>query len=242
MAAAVTGKPVVAGDTIEQLHRAGPGSLLRRRVYGEPSVEIIRQAVTEAAIEQAVGRARGVNRTAGNPVEVIMVLHDTVVPGLNVDEVVEFRALEPDAIDRMIARGLVPQFPTDAAKLHPDLFPTREAAKKAYQRDRLRTGCGPRGPRLGTWPYKDILIRRCPQPPCVAFCFKPAGRGQLLRFCIADLVKVSDVRAVLEAALGPLVQFEEVGQAAEDNDAPTPLCVLENPLDNFGSSCDARDD
>ena len=28
--------------------------------------------------------------------------------------------------------------PADAAKLCPDLFPNREAAKKAYQRDRLQ--------------------------------------------------------------------------------------------------------
>ena len=48
----------------------------------------------------------------------------------------------------MIARGLVLQFPADAAKLHPDLFPTREAAKKAYQRDRLRAGVA-RRPEVG---------------------------------------------------------------------------------------------
>ena len=95
MAAALTGKPVVAGDTIEERRPAGPGRFLGCRVYGEPSVEIIRQAITEAAIEQAVGRARGVNRTAANPVEVLMVLHDTVVPGLDVDEVVELAIWSP---------------------------------------------------------------------------------------------------------------------------------------------------
>ena len=35
-----------------------------------------------------------------------------MVPGLDVDEVVEFEDLEPDAIDEMIARGLVPQMPS----------------------------------------------------------------------------------------------------------------------------------
>jgi hypothetical protein len=47
-----------------------------------------------------------------------------VVPALPVDEVVEFADLEPDAIDQMAARGLVPQSGTDAAKLYPDLFPS----------------------------------------------------------------------------------------------------------------------
>ena len=91
---------------------------------------MVRQAVTEAAIVQAIGRARGVNRTKDCPVEVYLILDDTVVPGLRVDEVVELADIEPSAIDHMIARGLVPQMPTDAAKLYPDLFPSRSAAKR----------------------------------------------------------------------------------------------------------------
>ena len=209
MAAAITGRPIIAGPTVEQhgtiLAGRLAGQIIKRRIYAVPAAEMVRQAVTEAAIEQAVGRARGVNRTAGNPVEVYLILSDTVVPGLDVNEVVEFEDLEPDAIDEMIARGWEPEMPTDAAKLHPDLFPNREAAKKAYQRDRLRTG---RGPRLGTSSYRYTSIRQCPQPPRVAFRFQPGGRGQLPRFCIANLVKVPDPRAVLEAALGPLVLFE----------------------------------
>ena len=60
-----------------------------------------------------------------------LILDDTVVPGLPVDEVVELADIEPDAIDHMIARGLVPQMPTDAAKLYPDLFPIEEGCKKS---------------------------------------------------------------------------------------------------------------
>ena len=131
-----------------------------------------------------------------------------MVPGLTVDEVVELADIEPDAIDHMIARGLVPQMPTDAAKLYPDLFPNREAAKKAYQRDRLRTE---RARAARGWGHRLIRyssIKRCHQPPCVALRFQPGGRGQLPRFCIVDLVKVPDPRAALEAALGPLALFE----------------------------------
>ena len=60
-----------------------------------------------------------------------MILHDTVVPGLDVDEVVEFGDIEPDAIDHMIARGLVLQIPADAAKLCPDLFPNAGGRQKS---------------------------------------------------------------------------------------------------------------
>ena len=56
--------------------------------------EMIRQAVAEAAIDQAVGRVRGVNRTEGQPVEVYMVLGDTVVPPLQVDAVEKYRSME----------------------------------------------------------------------------------------------------------------------------------------------------
>ena len=57
-----------------------------------------------------------------------MILHDVVVPGMPVDEVVEFKALEPNAVDELIARGLVPQWPADALRLYPDLFSSRSAA------------------------------------------------------------------------------------------------------------------
>jgi hypothetical protein len=106
----------------------------------------------------------------------------------------------------MIARGLEPQMPTDAAKLFPDLFSSRNVAKQAYHRDRLRAGQGRAGPR----PYREDSIRRCNQPPRDAFFYQPAGRGQLPRFCMADAGKVPDVRMVLERALGPLAKFEKV--------------------------------
>ena len=44
------------------------------------------------------GSRRAVNRTAADPVEVYLILHDVVVLGMPVDEVVEFKALEPDAV------------------------------------------------------------------------------------------------------------------------------------------------
>jgi hypothetical protein len=87
---------------------------------------MVRRAVTEAAIDQAVGRVRGVNRTAANPVEVFVVLSDVVVPGMPVEEAVDFSCIQPDSVDHMIARKLVPQVGADAAKLHPDLFPGGE--------------------------------------------------------------------------------------------------------------------
>jgi hypothetical protein len=241
MAAALTGKPITIPrrppkrpgglpQTMIEQGRAirltsGAEHMLKGRVYEVPEAELIRQAVTEAAIVQAVGRARGVNRTAGNPVEVFMVLDDTVTE-LPVDEVVEFGAIEPDKIDEMIARGLIPQMPTDATKIHRDLFPTREAAKKAYQRGRLSVE---RGSRLGTSPYREVPIRDCPH---ARVRYQPQGKGQLPRLALVDPVKVPDARAVLEAALGPLVLFEVLFEAESQAEQKTaPVAVSESRVE-----------
>ena len=60
--------------------KSGAEWVVACRVFEVPEAELIRQAVTEAAVVQAIGRARAVNRTAENPVEVYLILHDTTVP------------------------------------------------------------------------------------------------------------------------------------------------------------------
>ena len=148
----------------------GSEATLNARVFDLPEAELIRQAVTEAAIVQAVGRARGVNRSTANPAEIWMILSDTVVP-LALDAVVEFADLKPNKIDTMIERGIVPAWSADAAKLYPDLWPRSQAARKAYSRDgldvernRRRSVTAPYkdegtadGPRSVTFPYKYIV-------------------------------------------------------------------------------------
>jgi hypothetical protein len=168
MAAALTGKPISlrslppkrAGgrpqSMIEQERavrlKNGTEVTLTARVFELTEAELIREAVTEAAIVQAVGRARGVNRSATNPVEIWMIVGDTVVP-LALDAVAEFTDLEPNKIDDMIERGIVPAFSADAAKLYPDLWPKSQAARKAYSRDGLDVERNRR--RTVTASYKD---------------------------------------------------------------------------------------
>ena len=215
MAAAITGRPVVA--TSERCEREVCGTTIKCWTYTDPDAERVRAATVEAAIEQARGRVRAVNRTAANPVEVYLILHDVVVPGMPVDEVVEFRALEPGAVDEMVCRGLVPQWPSDAAKLHPDLFtakrgskPSREAAKKAYQRAQLTLVETPaEGSNWGHPLIRDTLIRGCPQFG-VQIPFSRVG-GSAVRLACVDPVKVPDIRARLEGALGELDLFELIG-------------------------------
>ncbi len=215
--AALTGEPIIVGGMIEAgagiTMTSGTDRLLKCRIYENSQAEMVRRAVVEAAIVQAVGRVRGTRRTAANRVEVFMVLHDTVTP-MPVAEVVEFASLEPDAIDEMILRGLIPQTPADAAKLFPDLFPTRPAAKMAYHRGGLNVE---RGTILVTSPYREVPIRACYQN---RVRYRTAGKGQLSRLALYDAARFPDIRATLEATLGPLVAFEVLAperQAVPEN-------------------------
>jgi hypothetical protein len=193
--------------------KSGAEAPLSCRVFELPEAELVRQAVTEAAIIQAVGRARGVNRSAANPVEVCMVLHDTTVP-IAVDSVVEFGDLEPTKIDIMMERGLVPQWGADAAKLYPDLWPTAQAAQKAYRRagldvERIHA-------RSRTWPYKYTFIRPCTTPHLL-LRYHPIGPGQKARVALVDQARLAGARKQLEEALGPLASFEVItGESDED--------------------------
>ena len=123
----------------------------------------------------------------------------------------------------MILRGLVPQMPTDAAKLHPDLFGTRNAAKMAYHKAGLNVVGGTR---LVSNPYREVSIMEGHQPRLVKF--QPAGKGQTSRLAIFSPELFKDIRSTLEAALGPLAAFEiipapEPGPTGPEPEASPPL-------------------
>jgi hypothetical protein len=244
LAAALTGKPVTlpkhpprrkGGQPQKMIEvnkpvrlKSGAEWAVACRAFELPEAETIRQAVTEAAIIQAVGRARGVNRKSANPVEVYMILHDTVVP-VAIDEVVDFGDLEPTNIDSMMERGLVPAWSADAVKLYPDLWPTSQAARKEYSRAgldvaRIHATCvapphqanaGARS-RCVTCPYKDIFIRKCHTPHSL-LRYHPNGRGQKARVALVDQARLAEARKQLEEALGSLASFEVLtGESGED--------------------------
>jgi hypothetical protein len=162
-------------------------------------------------------------------VDVYIVLHDTTLP-IAVDAVVQFEHLEPTKIDSMMERGLVPQWGADAAKLYPDLWPTAQAAQKAYRRagldvERIHARCRTspyKGTDAGTQarcrtcPYKDIFIRRCTTPHFL-LRYHSNGRGQKSRVALVDQARLAEARKQLEEALGPLASFEVLtGESGED--------------------------
>lgn len=100
--------------------------------HEDPLAETMRAAVCDDEVIQAVGRGRGVNRTGHSPLEV-QVLADVALP-LPYDRVLAWDSVVPDIMQRMLLAGVAVDSPGDAAALHPDMFPSVEQAKKAFQR------------------------------------------------------------------------------------------------------------
>src|SRR5580704_17399497 len=97
--------------------------------------EAIRWHIWEAELIQIIGRARGVNRTKDNPVD-ILVMTNVPLP-IPVERLISTADLDPSPADLMMAAGGVSlENPTDAATAYPHLWATRNAAKKAMEKRR----------------------------------------------------------------------------------------------------------
>jgi putative DNA primase/helicase len=108
MAAALTGRPILYAEPVQQvrglLMRDGSVQPIQARVYEDPDVEAVRAAVTDMNVTQAAGRGRGVTRTADNPLTV-WIMADSVVPVV-VDHVDRWEDIAPNVLQRMAARGV----------------------------------------------------------------------------------------------------------------------------------------
>jgi len=113
--------------------RDGRGIAVEGPYHPDPRVEAVRWAICEAGLVQAIGRGRGVNRTAGNPLQVD-ILTNVVVP-IEVDEVTTWDRIQPGAAQVMRAAGAVPLGYADMAAAYPDLFPSADAARMTLTRE-----------------------------------------------------------------------------------------------------------
>jgi hypothetical protein len=231
---ALTGKPVTVGDRVKRQRpirlKDGTERLLHCRGYENPDADLLSRSIAEAGVLQALGRSRAVNRTAQNPVEAFVILDDLALP-IPVDAVVHVADVEPNEIDEMMARGLVPEWPTDAARLYPDLFKNRKAADYRYRRDGRvpamfaaasynengRTSAASSHSGVGRTSARGKPNGAIDNNTYSAFgltsmvCrFKPTGRGQHARRALLSPELESQARARIEAALGELALFELV--------------------------------
>ena len=201
IAAALTGQPVVIENSQKETRAIrladGTGRPIEVRTFDNETAEAVRAAITDAEVIQAIGRARGVNRTADDPVNVWL-MADVVTP-LVVESVHDWRDLCPGQVDRMACRGLLLTSPADAASVFPDLFPSGEAAKKAFQR--VQGGIS------GTFPYEYLIIKECPRNQPVEVTYRPQGRGQQTRKAWVREDRLPGLLEWLEERLGRLAHY-----------------------------------
>jgi putative DNA primase/helicase len=113
--------------------RDGRGVQVLGSQHPDERAEVVRWAICETGVIQAIGRGRGVNRSTENPLQ-IDILTNIVLP-IEVDEVTTWDRIQPSLAQIMRARGAVPLSYCDMATAYPDLFVSRDAAKMALTRE-----------------------------------------------------------------------------------------------------------
>jgi putative DNA primase/helicase len=169
--------------------------------------EAMRWHVTEGELIQIIGRARGADRQATNPVDVLAMVN-TVIP-IPVERVIAADTLAPSVVDKMLAAGGAALMnPADAADCYPNLWPTHEGARTAWKR--------------GTLVHLLIDKYLSRDEPKIALLtpatYQRTGRGQRSTVAWFDPALVPDPREWLEARLGLLAAFHLGGvQPAGEN-------------------------
>ncbi|WP_238547862.1 bifunctional DNA primase/polymerase [Meridianimarinicoccus roseus] len=160
--------------------------------HGDPLAEDIRAAICDAELIQAIGRGRGVNRTADNPLEV-QVLADVALPLVH-DRITTWDMEAPDLMQRMLLEGIATDSPGDAAVLHPGMFSSANQAKLALQRSLFKGQIPIRDT------YKGLTLKSAR--------YRRAGRGRGWQTAWWIDGNADEVRATLESKLGALAGWK----------------------------------
>lgn len=97
--------------------RDGSSRSVPVRVHADERAELLRAAICDDELIQAIGRGRGINRTDADPLEV-HILADVALPLVH-DQVVPWEAAKPALLQQMLLRGVAVDSPSDTATLHP---------------------------------------------------------------------------------------------------------------------------
>ena len=189
LTAALTGKcptPATAGNNGFRWYdevkrgirlRSGSGIATSGDQHPDPEVEAVRWQIHEGELVQALGRGRGINRTAATPLDADL-LFDTALP-VTVDEVVPWKV--PSLLIETAIDGVMLTAECDLMKCWPTLWPNRSAATRT-----LRQAI----PKLPGFDPVEYQL---------------AGPKMKQRVGYFDLAIIPDPRAWLEARLGRLI-------------------------------------
>jgi putative DNA primase/helicase len=178
--------------------------------HPDPVAEAIRRQVCEGELVQIVGRGRGVNRTAANPLDVL-VMTDVALP-MPAHEEIAAADLDPTLPDLMLAAGGIAfENPGHAAEACPQIWSNREAAKKAFARARLGTFWYEEYSHTGLSPTSGQIQR---------IHYQRAGSGHSPAIAWFDPVLCPAPETFLTDKLGPLAWCRL--QPAEPDPSPEP--------------------
>ncbi|MEI7877955.1 MAG: hypothetical protein WCI96_08495, partial [Planctomycetota bacterium] len=187
--------------------RGMPVSMVRER-HPHPAAEQVRARVCDDGLVQAIGRGRGVRRTADNPLRVE--LWGETLPPVRVDEFRPFHWLTKDEI--ALGNGIWVESAADLSALWPELG--SEKAIRSAREGRTAPSWymytlygGGAVLRSGGLAEEAVALLRSFPHLCGAE-YRKAGPGTKLKLVVWDARLVTDARAVLEAKLGALASFE----------------------------------
>lgn len=177
--------------------------------YSDPDSEAIRWAICEGEVIQAIGRARGVSRTASNPVSVFL-LANVVLP-LNIDSVVRWENVAPRTVEALLLRGILPLSGQDAALLAPDLFPSAEGAEVAGRAIReafgdVKYSCKPEFTNISC--INTLYKEKVGEFRWLTIAYRRQGRGHRTTQMLVRADLLDGLRDRLTERLGPLAKFE----------------------------------
>jgi hypothetical protein len=172
--------------------RTGGKANLRLVAHEDPQAEVLRAAICDDEVIQAIGRGRGVNRTADNPLEV-QVMADVALPLVH-DAVLAWDMVKPDVFQRMLLAGIAVDSPADAVLLHAGMFASADAADSVFRREAFN-----RQNPIGDT-YREMTVKSAR--------YRRGGRGRSWQRCWWIDGDADVVRARMAAVLGLLDGWE----------------------------------
>ena len=107
----------------------------------DAEAELLRAAICDDEVIQAIGRGRGLNRTAADPLEV-HVLADVALPLVH-DRVLAWETVAPDIVQRMLLAGIAVDSPADAARAASGAVRRRRSRRRRRSSERDLSGQNP---------------------------------------------------------------------------------------------------
>lgn len=175
--------------------------------HPDSTAEMIRYRICEGEVEQAIGRGRGISRTASNPLDVF-ILSDVAL-SLPVNSFIdEDDVLRPSAFDMMLAiGGIAFTDGASASRFYPELWKAERTARDALANLSNCGGLPKDNISYGVPPQFGETGRTQTSAGLIPITFKRAGRGNSWLEAFYDPVCLSDPRSALEAKLGSLAGF-----------------------------------